>query len=177
MQNPGTHAERIADLLARLNEAADRLATRLERAGSQAEHAASGWTAAQVGAHVALVNDSFSKVVDGSVPAAKPAPEAFAERSWGEVASGIADRIEAPPRVQPPATISGAEAAQQVRASAARLGHALANLSEERSRYCFTNPIVGTITVIQVGDWAIAHMIRHNQQAKRILNAVLDGGS
>jgi uncharacterized damage-inducible protein DinB len=170
MQASGAYSQRIADLVVRLDEAAERLATRLERAGSQAEHAASGWTAAQVGAHVALVNDSFSKLVDGSVPAAKPAPEAFVERSWADVASGVADRVEAPPRVQPPATISGGEAAQQVRASAARLGHALANLSEERSRYCFTNPVVGTITVIQVGDWAIAHMIRHNQQAKRILN-------
>ena len=169
MQNPETHAQRIADLVTRLEEAANRLATRLERAGSRAEQATSGWTAAQVGAHVALVNVSFSAVVDGSVPAAKPAPDGFVERSWVEIASGIAERLEAPGRVQPPATISAAEAAQQVRASAARLRHALSNLSEERSRHCFTNPVVGTITVIQVGDWAIAHIIRHNQQAKRIL--------
>ena len=169
MQNPGEYARRITDLVARLDEAADRLATRLERAGDRAEHAESGWTAAQVGAHVALVNTSFSTVVDGSVPAAKPAPEGFVERPWADIASGIAGRIEAPARVQPPEKISGTEAALQVRNSAARLSRALSDLSEERSRYCLTNPVVGTITVLQMGDWAIAHMIRHNQQAKRII--------
>lgn len=169
MENPTAHAQRIADLVARLDEAADRLATRLERAGHRAEQSGSGWTAAQVGAHVALVNHSFSTVVDGTAPVAKPAPDGFVERPWSEVASGISDRIEAPGRVQPPTTVSGQLAASQVRDSAARLGRALSALSEERSRYCFTNPVVGTITVIQVGDWAIAHMIRHNQQAKRIL--------
>ena len=75
MQNPVSHAQRIADLVTRLDEAADRLGTRLERAGDRAEHADSGWTAAQVGAHVALVNNSFCAVVDGSAPAAKPASE------------------------------------------------------------------------------------------------------
>ena len=170
MQNPVSHAQRIADLVTRLDEAADRLATRLERAGDRAEHADSGWTAAQVGAHVALVNNSFCAVVDGSAPAAKPAPEGFVERPWVDIASGIADRLDAPARVAPPATVSGSEAAHMVRDSAARLGRALTDLSEERGRYCISNPIVGTITVVQMGDWAIAHMIRHNQQAKRILN-------
>jgi hypothetical protein len=65
--------------------------------------------------------------------------------------------------------VSGPEAARLVRTSAARLGRALTALSEERGRYCITNRIVGTITVVQMGDWAIAHMIRHNQQAKRTL--------
>ena len=170
MQNPVSHAQRIADLVTRLDEAAGRLATRLERAGDRAEHADSGWTAAQVGAHVALVNNSFCAVVDGSAPAARPAPEGFVERPWVDIASGIADRLEAPARVAPPATVSGSEAAHMVRDSAARLGRALTDLSEERGRYCISNPIVGTITVVQMGDWAIAHMIRHNQQAKRILN-------
>jgi hypothetical protein len=169
MQNPTAHAQRIADLVTRLDEAADRLATRLERAGANAERTDSGWTPAQIGAHVALVNDSFTTVVDGSAPAAEPAPEGFVERAWAAIASGIADRLEAPARVAPPASVSGPEAARMVRTSAARLGRALAALSEERGRYCITNRIVGTITVVQIGDWAIAHMIRHNQQAKRTL--------
>jgi hypothetical protein len=32
-----------------------------------------------------------------------------------------------------------------------------------------THPIVGTITLYQLGDWATAHVIRHNRQAKRVL--------
>jgi len=169
MSNPGSHAHRIADLVARLDEAANRLATRLERAGDRAEHARSGWTPAQIGAHVALVNNSFCTVIDGTAPAAKPAPEGFVERPWAAVVSGIPGRIEAPARVAPPDDVSGHDAARMVRESAARLARALTELSEERARYCFTSPIVGTITVAQIGDWAIAHIVRHNQQAKRIL--------
>jgi hypothetical protein len=32
-----------------------------------------------------------------------------------------------------------------------------------------THPLVGSITVYQIGDWATAHIIRHNRQAKRVL--------
>jgi hypothetical protein len=159
----------MADLVARLDEAANRLATRLERAGERAEQTRRGWTPAQIGAHVALVTNRFCTVVDGSVPAATPAPEGFVERPWAAIVRGIPERIDAPARVAPPDVVSGQDAARMVRESAARLARALTDLSEERARYCFTSPIVGTITVAQMGDWAIAHMIRHNQQAKRIL--------
>ena len=121
MPNPELHAQRIAGLVARLDDAANRLATRLEGAGDRAERATSGWTAAQIGAHVALVNDSFSKVVDGSAPAAKPAPEGFVERPWAAIASGVPARLEAPVRVAPLEKRSGQEAGRMVRESAARL--------------------------------------------------------
>jgi hypothetical protein len=32
-----------------------------------------------------------------------------------------------------------------------------------------THPIVGRISVYQIGEWATAHVIRHNRQAKRAL--------
>ena len=163
------HAERISTLVARLDEAADRLATRLERAGARAEQAATGWTPAQLGAHVAMVNDNFTSVFDGTNPAPAPPPPDFKERDWSTIATGIPARFEAPKRFVPPAGVSAADAAEMVRASAARLRSAIANVSAERGRYCFTNPIVGTISVYQAGEWAIAHIIRHNQQAKRIL--------
>ena len=65
--------------------------------------------------------------------------------------------------------MSAAEAAALVRQSTSRLRTAIEGLSAERGKYCLTNRRVGTISIYQVGDWAIAHMIRHNQQAKRIL--------
>ena len=169
MQNPASHSERIADLLARLDEAANRFAGRLERAGARADRAETGWSAAQVGAHVALVNDNFTSVIDGTNPVATPAPDDFSERSWSTIAAGIPERFDAPARFVPPAGVTGAEAAALVRQSVERLRAAIAALSPERGRYCFTNRIVGAISVYQAGDWAIAHMIRHNQQAKRIL--------
>ena len=169
MENSMSHTERITDLLARLDEATTRFVSRLERAGPRAEIATTGWSAAQIGAHVALVNDNFTSVFDGSNPAPQPAPEDFVERPWSAIVSGIPERFEASARFQPPADVSGADAVDRVRQSAARLAAAIAAVSPERGRYCFTNKIVGTVSVYQAGDWAIAHIIRHNQQAKRIL--------
>lgn len=164
-----SHAQRINDLLTRLDEATTRFVSRLEHAGARAEVASTGWTVAQIGAHVALVNDNFTSVFDGSNPALQPATEDFVERPWSIVAGGLPERFEAPARFVPPGDVSAADAAARVRLSAARLAAAIAALSPERGRYCFTNRLVGTISVYQAGDWAIAHVIRHNQQAKRIL--------
>jgi DinB superfamily len=163
------HAERIADLLERVDQASSRLAARIEDAGDRARLATTGWSPAQIGAHVAMVNREFAALIDGSAPQAGPAPDGFVERSWSEIAKGIPERVEAPSRVAPPAEISGQEAAARVRQSATRLRTAIAGLSPDRARYCVTSRVVGTITLYQVGDWAVGHMIRHNQQAKRIL--------
>jgi DinB superfamily len=163
------HIERIADLLERVDQASSRLATRIEEAGARATLATIGWSPAQIGAHVAMVNREFAALIDGSAPHAAPAPDGFVERSWPEITKGIPERVEAPSRVAPPAEISSHEAAALVRESATRLRTAIAGLSPDRARYCVTSRVVGTITLYQVGDWAVGHMIRHNQQAKRIL--------
>jgi hypothetical protein len=169
MDSHMSHTQRVNDLLARLDEATSRFVARLERAGPQGEVATTGWTAAQVGAHIALVNDNFTSVFDGCNPALRPPSDDFAERPWSEIASGIPERFEAPSRFVPPSGISIEQAAERVRTSAARLREAIAALPPERGKYCLTNRLVGTISVYQAGDWAIAHIIRHNQQAKRIL--------
>lgn len=163
------HAERIQDLLTRLDEAVGRFTARLERAGDRATQATNGWSPAQIGAHVALVNENFTAVIDGSHPVASAPPEGFVERPWTAIAAGVPERFEAPKRFTPPHRISGIEAVARVRESAARLATAIRSLSPDRARHCFSNPIVGTISLYQAGEWAIAHVIRHNQQAKRIL--------
>lgn len=169
MPDHAVHAERVSDLLARLDEAGSRLATRLEGAGATGNEATSGWSAAQVGVHVALVNSEFAAVIDGSAPVATPPPDGFVERPWSEIASGIPQHVEAPARLAPPADVSVEAAAALVRQSTSRLRTAIGALSPERARYCYTGRLVGTISLYQMGEWAAAHMIRHNQQAKRIL--------
>ena len=53
-----------------------------------------------------------------------------------------------------------------------RMARALDRLTPERgSGMGLTHPITGPISVYQIGDWATAHVIRHNQQAKRVLGA------
>ena len=54
-----------------------------------------------------------------------------------------------------------------LRSGTARLRGALSGLTPERSRFCFTHRLFGTMSLYQVGDFAIAHMVRHNQQAKQ----------
>jgi hypothetical protein len=50
------------------------------------------------------------------------------------------------------------------------LDAALSGLQEDRgSRYAITHPVIGTVTVGDIGDWAVAHTIRHNAQATRVL--------
>lgn len=170
MQNPVSHSERVADLLTRLDEATARFTSRLERAGARAEQAETGWTPAQIAAHVSLVNDNFTSVIDGTAAVAAPPPESFTERAWSDVATGIPTRFQSPARFVPPESVSAADAVDMVRQSAARLRAALAALTPERGPHCFTNRIVGTVNLYQTGEWAIAHIIRHNQQAKRQLS-------
>ena len=67
-----SHSERITDLMARLDEATTRFVARIERAGPRAEVVTTGWTVAQIAMHVALVNDNFTSIFDGSNPAPQP---------------------------------------------------------------------------------------------------------
>jgi hypothetical protein len=164
-----SHTDRLTDLLSRLDETTTRLATRIERAGPRAEQASSGWTPAQIAAHVAMVNDSLASVVDGSGAGATPPASNFVERPWSEIVTLAPPRNDAPPRFQPPDRVPVADGVGELRRSAARLRDALAALSAERAGYCFTTKVFGTITLLQAGEFAIAHMIRHNQQAKRTL--------
>ena len=169
MLDSTAHAARVADIVARLDETAGRFAARLERAGDRGQLAATGWTPAQIGAHVAMVNDSLASVIDGSGPGAVPPAEGFVERAWTDIVSLAPERNEAPARFVPPVTVAIDDAVSHFRSSTAKLRGALSGLTPERSGLCFTHRLFGAITLYQVGDFAIAHMIRHNNQAKRVL--------
>lgn len=163
------HDARIRDLVSRLTETADRFRSRVEGAGARAEQAASGWTAAQIAVHVAMVNRNLAGVIDGTLPAAAPPAPDFVERPWVDLVKDVPERNEAPARFLPPDGVNAADALAQFQESVSHLKRALESLSPERARYCITNRTVGTMSLYQTGEFAIAHMIRHNQQAKRVL--------
>ena len=168
-----THDERIARTRQSYREAHARLVKRLTDAPADAVErvpAEGGWSAAQIGWHVAAVDASFAGLVSGENPAAKPLPEGTAEKPWSEILAAIPGKLEAGKRVQPPAEVRRDEVLAALEASAAKLDAALAGLDAERgSGYAITHPAIGTITLGQFGDWATAHTIRHNAQAKRVL--------
>jgi hypothetical protein len=165
------HRSRIDDIVGRLRETTGRFSARLEKAGPRAEYAATGWSVAQIAVHLAMVNDSLSAVIEGRVDAAAPPAADFQERQWADLVKDVPARNEAPRRFHPPDVVAATDAMATFAQSAARLERALTELSAERAAYTFTNRVVGTISLYQAGEFAIAHMIRHNLQAKRILDA------
>jgi DinB superfamily len=164
------HTERVAHLASAFDEAIGRLIARVERAGEQASNspAAGGWSVSQIAWHVATVNDSFASIMAdgrGTVPAAS----GFVERSWRDIVAAMPPKLEAPRSARPPDNVDPREALVRLRESAGRVRVAIAGLTPERGGMCLHSGIVGTISVYQVAEWATAHAIRHNWQAKRAL--------
>jgi uncharacterized damage-inducible protein DinB len=168
-----THAERIERVRAAYREARARLAARLRDADELAVHRTpkgGGWSAAQIGWHVAAVDASFAAVITGEVAAAKPLADGAPARDWAEIAASTPERIEAGRRVQPPADVRREDVLASLDESARTLDAALAGLAEDRANgYAMTHPALGVVALAHVGDWAVAHVARHNRQAKRAL--------
>jgi len=166
------HEARIARMRAAYRESHGRFVQRLKSLSAdlaQRTPPGGGWSAAQIGWHVAAVDASFAALVSGERPA--PAlPESFVERAWSDVIASIPDRLEASGSVVPPAAVPIGDVLRALEESAAKLDAALAGLTPARgSRFGVTHEAVGTVSLYQVGDWAVAHTIRHNAQAKRVL--------
>jgi hypothetical protein len=129
-----------------------------------------GWSASQIGWHVAAVTTRFAGVMSGDLPGAQPLPADFRERTWDEIVGSVPPRLTASAAVAPPPAVSKSDAIAALESSGTKLARALDTLTAERGgRMGITHPIVGTITLYQLGDWAAAHVIRHNRQAKRVL--------
>ena len=92
------HLARVRHLREEFSSANERLVKRLRAAE---DHAAErvpddgGWSAAQVGWHVATVNTRFAALLSGDVPAAKPLPDDFTEKPWKEIAAELPEKIQA----------------------------------------------------------------------------------
>lgn len=165
----GSRRER---LLSEIDEATRRIRARLASVADEdavAPPAAGGWSGAQVVDHVARFNRLLAAVVRGGVPAASPPSPAFTATPWSEILATLGGRLEAPRQLQPPAEVTRDQALAALDEAAAAVRTAFTTMSDERARFTMTHPRVGTITLSQVGDWIVAHTIRHNAQLKRIL--------
>ena len=109
-------------------------------------------------------------MISGEVPGAQPVAPDFRERPWAEIVPTIAARLRAPATVQPPPDVRCSQAIAELEAAESRMLASLDSLGSERaSSYGITSPIVGAINLYQVAEWATAHTIRHNKQAKLTL--------
>ena len=166
------HLSRVRHLREAFAAANEHLVSRLREADDEAAHRAvdGRWSAAQVGWHVAAVSTRFAAVLAGDVPAAKPLPADFVERPWAEIQAAIPGRLEASPAAVPPPGVTRHDAIAALEASAVRMARALDTLTPERGAGIgVTSPVVGTINLYQVGNWAVSHVERHDPQVQRSL--------
>ena len=168
-----SHTERIGELTTAFTESMDRFLKRMEGAPSEAllvKPSDGGWNAAEVGWHVGAINNAFAGLIDGSIPNARPAPEGFVETPWTEIAMRVPAKLDAPPRFHPPADLTAENALHLLRQSRGSMLAALAGLTEERATGFTVKSTVGTpVNLYQVGNWAAAHVARHNAQAKKLI--------
>jgi DinB family protein len=166
------HMTRVRHLREAFASANERLVARLRGATDEAaeRHVPDCWSAAQIGWHVASVSTRFAALIAGDVAGAQPLPESFSERPWQEIAATIPERLKAPAAAHPPPNVRRIDAVAALEASATKMARAFDALTLERGgRMGITSPVVGTISVYQLAEWATAHIARHNKQAKRVL--------
>ena len=172
-QRSSDHLARVRHLREAFVSANERLVKRLREAdGAAVERPpeGGGWSAAQIGWHVASVNTRFAALIAGDVPAAKPLPDDFVEKPWSNIADEMPPKLQAPAAAVPPLVVHKKDAVAALEASGVKMARAFDTLTPDRgARIGVTNPLVGTINLYQVGEWAAAHVARHNAQAKRVL--------
>ena len=174
------HLARVRHLRESFAEANEHLANRLRAAADDAAERGEGdaWSAAQVGWHVAAVNTRFAALLAGEVPAAKPLETGFVERPWAQVVAAIPPKLQAAAAAQPRGPVTRQDAIAALEASAVKMARAFDTLTPERgSGVGVTNPVVGTINLYQVGDWAVSHVWRHDAQVERALGRVVGEGT
>ena len=138
-------------------------------ADAERPRADGGWSAAQIAWHVAAVNEAFAGLIDGSRPMAQPAPADFVERTWTEIGATLEKKLQAPARMQPEAAVAQTDAIAKLEASRATLIAAVRGLQPERGVLMIESPLVGRVTLYQIGEWATHHEIRLNKQMKDVL--------
>ncbi len=167
------HLARVRHLREKFASANERLVKRLRDSDyhvAERVPAGGGWTAAQIGWHVATVNTRFAALLSGDIPAAKPLPDDFTEKPWKEIAAELPEKIQASAAAMPPPGVTRHDAIALLEASAVKMARAFDTLTPERAgRIGVTNQLVGIINLYQVGEWAASHAARHDSQASRAL--------
>jgi hypothetical protein len=160
--------DRAATILARFNAAQNSLAAKLRDLPARAaeeQPAPDAWSAAQIGWHVATVNEYFAGVLMGSRPGAQLAPPGFKE---GFDPNSLPDKLETPAALQPPAIVGRDSALEKLRASGQQLSKAIASLTPERGLgYTYSLSPSAVMSLYEAADFAGRHITRHVAQIER----------
>jgi DinB superfamily len=160
-------ADRAATILARFNSAHNDLMWQLRDCAFDAAEqfpGDEGWSAAQIGCHVAMVNDYMAAVLLGEKDLAQPVAADFTE-SFDHRA--LPPKLKTSTSLEPPEVIGIDSALARLRASGHHMSKAIASLTEERgSRYCVKMPF-GTLSLFELAEFTAAHVSRHVGQVQR----------
>jgi hypothetical protein len=101
------HYARLRHLRESFAEENERLVACLRNAQHAAERApAGGWSAVQIGWHVATVTTRFPGLITGDLPGVERLPDDFREREWQAIAEGIPAKFRTPAGFEPPRSVS-----------------------------------------------------------------------
>jgi hypothetical protein len=160
-------ADRAATILARFNSAHNDLMWKLRDCAFDAAEqfpGDEGWSAAQIGCHVAMVNEQMAAVLLGEKELAQPVAADFTESFDPRV---LPPKLKTSTSLEPPEVIGIDSALARLRASGHHMSKAIASLTEERgSRYCVKMPF-GTLSLFELADFTAAHVSRHVSQVQR----------
>ena len=159
--------DRAASILARYTAAHHSLVAALRELSAQAaEHEPSGegWSPAQIGCHVAIIDEWIAGVLLGTTPMAKPAPAGFVE-SFN--VNSLPARLKTSPTFEPPSVVSLEVALERLRSSGQHMSKAIASLTPERgANFCVTLPF-GTLSLFELAEFTTGHLRRHVGQVER----------
>ena len=124
------------------------------------------WNAAQIGTHVAITNELFTNVFNGTMPMAQPAGEGFEETFSFDA---IPSKLKTFPMLEPPAVVTRAAAADRLCATTDQLARTMKELPAEKWRYTVQLPF-GLLSMTQFAEFAAAHTRRHQGQLNRLLD-------
>jgi hypothetical protein len=165
-----SHQNRIHASVSAFQSASEELTGAIERLNDDAARRVpegGGWNAAQIGYHVAITNDFLSGMLTGTSPAAIPVPAGFVENP--SLFKNVPARLETFPQLEPPASVTRAEAVASLRRSTGTTVQAIESLTVERaSGYCVQFPM-GQLSMYQVAEFIGGHVIRHQQQLQRTI--------
>ena len=167
------HADRIRTAADTFKTAHDAFVTTLEAMDDESATRPApdgGWSAAQVGWHVAESNRLTAATLSGSLPGARRA-DGFVEDP--AVFSRIPAKAETPiPALNPPDGVTRDDALTKLRWSAAPTLKAIETLTPERAANYTVKLPFGILNLYQLAEFAGAHVGRHKKQLDRCLQAV-----
>jgi len=163
--------DRAALVLARFNAAQNHLVSKLRElpaAAAEDRPDLDGWSAAQIGWHVALANEWVAGVLTGATPIAEPAPPGFRETLHTRP---LPEKIQTFPRCDPPAVVGRDSALERLRASGQHMSKAIASLTAERGASYTVTMAFGTLSLYELADFAAGYVTRQLGQVDRAVTS------